>query len=265
MKRFLMGAVMVSLLIFSSCKEDENPITPTPSKEPSLKLGETFIAGTKVTLYSDDSLRVGYNALYLKVTDSVSGAVLTNIMATIQPMMMMTMSHSCPVEQPEAATDNLNLLKCFAVFQMPSNSMEPWKMNVTITNPNSGKTATGVIDITVLNSSNVKVVTGSDSMKYVFTMIPIKSPKVGTNDITFLLHKKESMLSWPAVTNASIKMTPDMPSMGHGSPNNVDPVHSSKGHYTGKVNFTMTGEWRITCDVKSGSDSLFSTYFIITL
>ena len=33
--------------------------------------------------------------------------------------------------------------------------------------------------------------------------------------------------------------------MGHGSPNNVNPVLTENGHYMGTVNFTMTGAWRI--------------------
>jgi len=40
-----------------------------------------------------------------------------------------------------------------------------------------------------------------------------------------------------------------MPSMGHGSPNNVNPVLTKNGHYKGKVNFTMTGDWRINLEL----------------
>jgi hypothetical protein len=43
----------------------------------------------------------------------------------------------------------------------------------------------------------------------------------------------------------TVEITPEMPSMGHGSPNNVNPVHTGNGHYKGTVNFTMTGDWRI--------------------
>ena len=53
------------------------------------------------------------------------------------------------------------------------------------------------------------------------------------------------MMTFPAEDNFSITMTPEMPSMGHGSPNNVNPVLTKNGHYKGKVNFTMTGDWRI--------------------
>jgi hypothetical protein len=62
-----------------------------------------------------------------------------------------------------------------------------------------------------------------------------------------------------------IEMIPDMPSMGHGSPNNENPVHTAIGHYKGKINFTMTGEWRITCNVKRANATLLTAVFYITL
>ena len=46
-----------------------------------------------------------------------------------------------------------------------------------------------------------------------------------------------------------------MPSMGHGSDGNADPAHGGLGHYKGKVNFTMKGDWTVTVKVlKNGSE-----------
>ena len=47
------------------------------------------------------------------------------------------------------------------------------------------------------------------------------------------------MMSWPADSSLSVTITPEMPSMGHGSPNNINPVHVGKGHYKGKVNLIL--------------------------
>ncbi|MCK4749963.1 MAG: FixH family protein, partial [Bacteroidales bacterium] len=46
----------------------------------------------------------------------------------------------------------------------------------------------------------------------------------------------------------------EMPSMDHGSPNNENPVHTENGHYVGKLNFTMTGWWRVHITLKKGDD-----------
>lgn len=73
------------------------------------------------------------------------------------------------------------------------------------------------------------------------------------------------MMSFPAITDYEVEINPEMPSMGHGSPNNVNPVHTAKGHYTGKVNFTMTGLWRVHIKLKkNGSVISESAYFDIT-
>jgi hypothetical protein len=64
-------------------------------------------------------------------------------------------------------------------------------------------------------------------------------------------------MSFPAVDDLSISFVPEMPSMGHSSPNNVDPVYTADGHYKGQVNFTMTGWWRLNLTLKKG-DTLIS-------
>ena len=56
-----------------------------------------------------------------------------------------------------------------------------------------------------------------------------------------------------------------MPSMDHGSPNNEDPIHVGKGHYKGKANFTMTGEWRLQLELTTESSVLENKYFDIVV
>jgi hypothetical protein len=66
-------------------------------------------------------------------------------------------------------------------------------------------------------------------------------------------------MSFPPDSSYSCHIYPWMPSMGHGSPNNVDPVHITQGHYNGDVNFTMTGDWQIKVYLTKNSvtDSTF--------
>ncbi len=52
-----------------------------------------------------------------------------------------------------------------------------------------------------------------------------------------------------------------MPSMEHGSPNNLNPTDFGNGHYKGKVNFTMTGMWRINIDIYDGTVAKDTTCF----
>lgn len=69
------------------------------------------------------------------------------------------------------------------------------------------------------------------------------------------------MMEFPADSSLTVTLTPEMPSMDHGSPNNVDPVHVGKGHYKGKVNFTMTGLWQLNLDFMQGDAIADTTSF----
>ena len=60
-------------------------------------------------------------------------------------------------------------------------------------------------------------------------------------------------------------MTPTMPSMGHGSPNNENPSHLEKGHYMGKVNFSMSGDWKLDLSISGSENLTISTEYDITL
>ncbi|MDT4842046.1 hypothetical protein FQZ97_759270 [compost metagenome] len=64
------------------------------------------------------------------------------------------------------------------------------------------------------------------------------------------------MMNFPAQDNLTIEMTPEMPSMGHGSPNNISPVSTGNGHYKGKVNYTMTGDWRLHLKVSDANGTV---------
>ena len=69
------------------------------------------------------------------------------------------------------------------------------------------------------------------------------APAVGKNPFTVTVHQKADMMgmSWAALDDLVVTATPDMPSMGHGSTGNVEPVHVAALRYAGSVNITMLG------------------------
>lgn len=255
------------LIAITGCKKDDsNPAAPSDNTPSKLVLGSAYNNGTKITIYADDSLAVGYHKLYVAVTDSATGKAASSGHITITPMMQMTtMSHSSPVEQP----DTLAIAGLFtgaSVFTMPTILPDDtWKVQVEFHNHQTDKEGKISIPVIVKSSTKMSSFVASDSSKLFVTFLPIAKPQVGINDIEFTVHKKASMMSFPAVDDITLEMTPDMPSMGHGSPNNVNPILTAKGHYKGKVNFTMTGEWRITVLIKKGTVTLGTTSFYITL
>lgn len=258
--------LICSLALFSTCKQSDSLVGPPETGQVLLPLGVGYAANTKVTVFALDTLRVGYDSLYIQFADSASQTVLQTMNVTVTPMMYMTtMSHSSPVEQCVMPSAVNNFFPCAAVFTMPSNAMEPWKIKVGFVDTIRHVNGTVEIPVTILNSSMVNILTAPDSTRYFVTMKSMAAPKVGANMCEYLVHKKQTMMSFPPVTDVLLEMTPDMPSMGHGSPGNVNPAHTSMGHYKGTVNFTMTGEWRITLLLKKGTATMGTAVFWITL
>jgi hypothetical protein len=138
-----------------------------------------------------------------------------------------------------------------------------WTLNFNISN--RSKQGSLTIPVTVAEPAKAKVKSfsnGSDGQMYFFALVEPSAPKIGINELEIAVYKKASMMSFPADSSMNIIFTPEMPTMNHGSPNNVNPVHNRLGHYKGKANFTMTGLWRLNLDFMNGSSVADSTQFI---
>lgn len=269
MKNFYAYIVLAMLIITSSCQKDENTSIEN-TNIPLLKIAESFALGaaTKVELWSDAELSTGRQNLFLALYDSTSKNIINKATVEIMPMMYMDMNgskmnHSAPFESPSLSTAENSKFPCSATFTMPSTGTSGvWKLNVKVKKEGDSKFGMAEIPITVKASSpeRVKVITAADGSKLVISYISPTKPKVGINDFEIKIHKRKDMMNFPADDSYSIVMTPEMPSMGHGSPNNINPVHIKNGLYKGKVNFTMTGDWRINLELnKDGKTS--TTFF----
>lgn len=242
--------LLVALFAFASCSKD-NDINTDQELKKTLIDEKTTPGGVRVKLWADsEDLRVSWNKLYVSLKTS-SGANLTNASVTYKPVMdMMTMAHSSPAEQPVYNAEQ-SLYEGAVVFSMPSGTMGSWTLTVSVNNEPV------VFDIVVkpaaANTKHTAAIVGNDGISYTVALIQPFKPKTGINDLQILVNKRQDMMNFPAVEDLSVELNPEMPSMGHGSPNNVNPVHTGKGHYSGKVNFTMTGDWRLHFKLKRGN------------
>lgn len=280
MFRTIYMALIAAMLVFNySCKKDESdppannptPITPENPAANLKKLGETYIAGAaaKAIVYADKDLQTGYNAIYVMFYDSLSNTLLTDGHCELETEMTMSaMTHASPVESPESPKPDKGLYKGAAVFQMASGSMGSWKLFIHYHNHKNDQEGEGELAITVGTPSVARIATlsASDSTILLVSLVKPATTKEGLNDFEILINKKETMMSFPAITDYTVEITPEMPSMGHGSPDNVNPVHTANGHYTGKVNLTMNGLWRIHIKLKKNNVVMHDQfYFDITL
>lgn len=261
-KNILPLLFIFSLSLFSfSCSENEIETVPTAGL---VKISEAYALGAavKIEVWAKEELFAGYNTLQLALYDSLSGRVLTDSHIQIIPTMnMQTMSHSCPVEGPEEEAVN-KLFPTAILFTMPSGDMGSWTLEIKVHNHLNESFGTIKFDIHVKNTAPVKVITfqtASGERYYLSYQFPEKQ-RVGMNDFEVIAYTSKEGKFAPA-ENLTFQLTPEMPSMDHGSPNNENPTHTAKGHYQGKVNFTMTGEWRLQLELLSGSDVLGTKYF----
>jgi hypothetical protein len=268
-------AIVIIAITISSCKKSkEEEVTPIPATPAAslVKIGETYIVGAKAkaVLYSKQNFQTGYNVIYVAMFDSVDGSALLNGHFDIIPMMNMgTMQHSSPVENSEDTVAVNGYFKSAVVFSMPGTAME-WSLNLSFHNHKNNLEGTGSIGVNVVTGTPAKfkstVAVADSNAKVFISLIAPEKPQVGINYFEIVLHKKTSMMNFPAIENYTVEIEPVMPSMGHGSPNNVNPVHMGMGHYLGKVNFTMTGLWNVNLKLyKNGILVSGDQYFELTL
>ncbi|MDD4968308.1 MAG: FixH family protein [Paludibacter sp.] len=267
----IITSILVISSLFVSCNNDE-PIIKNQVNY--IKVAEAVSASSSfnVVFYATDSLFVGYNNVYFKITDKNTGAAITHATLVMHPLMNMgTSSHACPFENPADSLTAEGYFKGAVLFSMMGTNS--WSLAVDVTA--NGKTETVTFPIDKVKSTNpVKKIVVMDSLstgagtwtvtKYPVSLVEPTAWKTGINTFEITVHTMASMMSFPCCSGMTVEITPEMPSMGHGSPNNVNPVFIGNGHYRGAVNFTMTGSWRINMVFKMGGRTLgTNNYFDI--
>lgn len=244
---------------FSSCSKDDVVADGDPASN-YVKLSSGYINGasTWAEVYGVDSAYVGYNKLFVVLKDSVTGNYIDRASVSLMPMMNMgTMSHPAPAEQPVSAFSNNHLFESAAVFTMSSMGGS-WSLMLQVVNNENGKSGSANLVIHVKDPVHARLFTFTSLIdqvtKYYVGLVEPAHPVVGINNLELVVFKKESMMSYPADSSMIIQFDPEMPDMGHGSPNNVNPIHVGKGHYQGKVNFTMSGLWHLALQFKQGDE-----------
>ncbi|MFT6923920.1 MAG: hypothetical protein ACJA1C_002940 [Crocinitomicaceae bacterium] len=241
-------------------KKDDGSCTfeAVPAPEPALTLIGTATTSTNETVkvYAEEALSTGYSGIYTEVTDD-NGVIVDDATVTYAPLMDMgTMQHACPVIQPTFDAIE-NQYRGVVIFQMASMA-GTWTLDVIVNgNPVS-------FDITVAESATkvVGVYTGDDTEQYIISVVRPENWIVGMNNLDITLYRMETMMSFPEVTDMDIVLTPEMMSMGHGSTGNISPVHVANGLYSGTVNLSMAGDWRLHLELIKNSVLVHSDAFL---
>jgi len=271
-----MLSVIALSFLFTQCSEDDQDATPTNPTDPLLEnfqlIGTATIDGHSTTLeiYAQESLFAGYNRIALRPLEGDNGAIVEGASLRFKPMMQMNsgMMHATPFENPTYDED-LQAYVGTVTFIMPSTDMGNWTLEVAVEEPgDTARTFSQTIEVEAREETRVIsfISNTSDSTRYFVAMISPTAPEVGINDFGLVIYKREDMMTYPPVEDLLVKMEPEMPTMGHGSPNNEDPTHQIDGYYWGFVNFTMTGYWKVNLTFTNGSGEVVNNnaFFDIT-
>lgn len=252
------------LISISSCEEEEknDNNTQTDALENFEILGtETISTNLEVTLYSERAPFVGCNNIALRLKDKATGNIISTADINYRPMMDMgMMQHSTPVQNPVYNTE-MNAYNGWVTFIMPSSASGSWSFDVIVKYMGTKDTVSFAHEVIAPEEARVfSFVSMVDSSTSYFVALkePMK-PEMGLNDFELMIYKRESMMSFPPATNLRVEIEPEMPSMGHGSPNNENPTHIENGLYRGKVNFTMSGLWKVNIDILNESETLLNS------
>lgn len=254
MKNFVILGFAVGLLSITACKK-EDPQTVTFEDVLLTKMEQVdskTVGDYTLTIFAEGELIVGHNELNFLLKDA-DGELISDYSLQAHPMMDMgMMQHTTPLGHGSMVEEEHGLYMNQYVFIMPSTAGQ-WSLEATV--EVDGETIEFDFEPEVIEPEESRLLsfmsaTGSEETFFV-ALVGADQFGVGENDFQLAIYKRESMMSFPAVEDLTIEIEPWMPTMGHGSPNNVDPTHTMHGYYSGQANFTMTGYWQLRLTIRN--------------
>jgi hypothetical protein len=230
-------------------------------RDQMIVLGDIDEDGYAIELVAVNPLHAGYNEIMVHINDA-EGEPVSDPEITLMPMMTMFdgKKHAAAVEQP--VSEMAGMAHGALVFPMPSGpDLGTWTLGVTVTDPANDASFDANFDIKVAPSKLISSFMTPDERKIFLAVVTPVTPSEGAQPFEVYAFEKMSMLEWPALDNLTLTVEPEMPTMGHGSPNNENPVSEGDGHYTGVVNFSMAGPWTVTVTAADAEETLGEVVF----
>jgi len=254
--------ILTGIIFLQSCSDDTVTAPPPAAEvEQLIYLDTAYAIGAKalVSIYVEESLKVGYNTIYVVLNDSATGTPITN--AHIQ-FDVVNHGHNTPVENPGETPDANGRFIGAWILNAPQSG-DHWHYHVHVHNHQATGKPEGEAEfgnfVVKDNPNGFKSIIMPDSTKLYLSYIKPKEPVTGMNDFEFIINRNEPEL-FPPDGTYSIVMTPEYIPDGHSTSGNVNPAGFENGHYNGDVNFDRSGDWRIKLRV-SKNGFYYDTYF----
>ncbi len=222
---------------------------------------EAVVNGYHVHLLTQEPPHAGYNVVRVHL-NKADGQAVEGAQITLQPRMNMLDGnhHSSPVENPKQEAPGM--YRGAVAFSMPGGpDLGSWSLTVGFTDPAAGATGEATFDVEVAPSKLHGSFMAPGDRKIFLSVVAPTAPTVGKQPFEVFAFEKVGMMDWPPLNDLTLEIKPEMPTMGHGSPGNVNPAAQGNGHYLGAVNFTMDGPWTVTVIAKRGGETMGQVIF----
>lgn len=214
-----------------------------------------------VSLFAEKEPETGFNMLYWQIEKN--GDRIEPQQFSITPMMDMgEMMHSTPYTEPQTAEEDDRYLKNMVVFIMPGGEMGSWSVQFEILTQDD-ELITGELPVNVNSSWKLTSVRNESDKIYFITWYSPQNPISGNNELAFMVHTRESMMSFPPVSDAELLVYPYM-DMGGGSGHSTDftnPVATGNGMYEGDINYSMSGVWTTSVELTVNGETMPEVVF----
>ena len=230
------------------------------------------------------SFHTGYNEIYFVTTKKETGNYIKDVTVTSNSPLMymskMNMYHSTPVSDKSRIVnyDYLAVKRVWVSFLMNTSENGSWTYSyeVDVLGKTGGMEKKDIV-VSALPDGQVWLKSfkvGDDT--FFLSLVNPTDWKTGTNTIKAYVSKKSNPITTPyalAAETFTVDIDPRMPDMGnHTSPNNTSLTKQADGSYSGTINLTMTGLWRIHLTVKdadgnivAGGEELSTLYWDVTI
>lgn len=254
-----------TITLVNSCSDDSvtNP-PPTPVVDQLIFLDSGYAIGARamVKIYVEETLKVGYNNVYIVLIDSLTRATIEDAHIHFK---LTDHDVGTPVEDPdETAVDGK--FKGAWIFNEPqdADNIMHWRDSIFV--HNHGPDLEGAAQFggyrVKENPDGFRSFTMPDSTRLYVSYIKPNVPATGLNDFEFLINRNEE--SYPPDGSYLVTTSVMYISDGHKTSGNINPVGSSNGHYlNGIVNFDRSGAWRINMTL-SKNGMHYDTYFDVS-
>lgn len=236
----------IGLVILIGCG-NQTAVNPVNTGETYQKITTVENGNIRFEVWTtnNDTLMTGYNKIGFKVfennTPKTSGFV-----KFYAKMFHFTSNefHATPVEPQYSYNSSLEMFSGYLIMLMPSDTSSRWYGYYNYNNEFSIDSVK--FDVGWDWKTKFKIFTDIQAQKsYLITMTSPANPVRGLNDFSCLLHESPDFVDFTQVNTAQMFLTCRLDSLNLTSQGNINPVYTSGGIYTGKVNFDNAGLWKV--------------------